>query len=150
MLIAIKGPDEPADLKLSAARLRSQPQLVDLAVVGVEDGAALPVSRTAVGTHALDDRHAAYRLIFSGSLALEAARLALTGVQNLLDVTDQNTIALGDAHMGTRLAGSIIDGLPQPDRAAHCRGSDGQGRKEADGQHAGRHDAARGEARGDK
>jgi len=112
LLVAIKRTYEASHLKLLSTRLRRQTQLVHFAVIRIEDRAAFPVSRAAVGPHAFDDRHATYRLIFSGARAFVASGVAFAGIQNLLDATRENAISLDDADVRSCLSGFVIDRLP--------------------------------------
>src|SRR5512139_2761905 len=85
-LVAIEGADEAPDLERPATVLRRHAHLVDLAVVRVEDRAAVPVVLAVGLLHAFDDRHPQHRLVPARAVALVALGVLLRRIGDLLDL----------------------------------------------------------------
>src|ERR1700761_857724 len=90
--------------------------LVDGAVFRIEYLATLVL--VAVALHSLEDRHAEHRLVLAGVGAFIAGAIGLVvGTEALDDLARERAVCIwGDLHERLRLAGMIVDGLPDADR----------------------------------
>src|SRR5690606_13598782 len=116
-----------------AAAAVAQPHLaaIDLAVVGIEDAAALEVVvLDLAGLHALDDRHALNALVLARIGAQVADGVGLVG-QDLLDPAGVAAARLDDANQGLGLLRLVVDVLPQTDRRSGRRRRRLSGRRHA-------------------
>jgi hypothetical protein len=96
---------------------------VHLAVVGIQDVAALPP--IAFLMHAAQHRHADDDLVLALIRACRAALVGrLAGDESLHDLAAQHPVLIaGDLDEGTRRTGFIVDGLPESDGRAGLRPS---------------------------
>src|SRR5690606_18528149 len=85
---------------------------VDLALVGLEDGAAGVLAAT-LGLHPADDFHPRDRLAAAVVLAFVAGRVGPARVEQLDDAAGQGAVGgLADPDDRLGLAGLVVDGLP--------------------------------------
>src|SRR5664280_109383 len=104
--------DEATHLELRSVVDRRQLDLVDLAVVRVEDVATAEDTLVATRLDVADDGHAEDRLV----LALVAAILADgigrgRRIEELLDLAAEDAVGLDDANQRLLLLGVVVDGL---------------------------------------
>src|SRR5690606_59149 len=98
-------------LQLAAALDQLHLRLVDLALVGLEDGAA--GVGIAAALHSADDLHAGDRLVLAVVTALVAGRVGPAGIEQLDDAAAEAAVGgPGDFHDRLGLAGFVVDGFP--------------------------------------
>src|SRR5690606_23664708 len=125
--------DAAGHLEAGAAFQQLHLGLVDLALVGLEHGAA--GEGRAVRAHAADDFHAGDRLVPAVVAALVAGGIGAARIDQLDDPAGIGAVGgLGDFHDRLRPAGLVVDRLPAAHRAgAGLReggdGGDGEGRR---------------------
>ncbi|CAM2155590.1 conserved hypothetical protein [Paraburkholderia tropica] len=120
--------------ELLAAVFRVHLAAIDLAVFRIENMAA--VVFVAGLLHAVDDRHAEDQLILARVRARGAAAIGLiVRAQSLDDLAAQAAAAVvADLHECFRLAGVVVDGLPDPDGRAVLRVRGGDAAQQRAGQ----------------
>src|SRR5579875_2547138 len=136
--------DVAAHVELLAVVAQRQLDLVGLAVVRVENLAAVP--HIAILFHAPHDDHSVHRLVvaFAGALLADRMR-ALVGKQHLFDHALQRAVRLlGDFDDGFRFAGGVVDLRPGADRRGVVRGAGRGGQQQGEGYQCGAEGGAHG------
>src|SRR5262245_40622377 len=128
-----RSADVAAHLELPAAVGRREPHLVDLAVVGIEDGAAVPQRLLAL-LDAANDLQADDRLVLAIVAALVADGVLLAGIEHLLHAAAEHAAALADAHQRLLGLGLVVDRLPHADRRGLREGAARRQRAERRGE----------------